>query len=395
MAKVRVVLFLLCFYLVMLGPGSRFTLASEEDEAFRESVRLAELIFKGQVLSVEYRNSKPVPLLDPNTHEPVIDPNTGEPILVDGSDLPHTFVTYRIDDIYKGKVPIGSPDPCNVTLRVQGGLYMPHDPNNAEILWVSDTPRFDTGDRDILLVRGNTAVICPLAGWADGRFRLVTDPNDSIVKVYSENGQRILRWETDDPNLPVTARRGPYQDIPSVNYYRVGPYGFTHVRSESQGEIIGEEANDWEGHFTEGQFVAFLVSYIQTVHTPEELESVPPIRSADITKPFVAPALRPAEEEPAAEEAPRQMERPWLDELSAEERMAVLEQEDEEARLLTLTGGNPVLPKTDAEIKRLRFGGPAADLNGPSGKPDLKIDLLDFASFAESWLQSYDTESEE
>lgn len=394
MQKVQAAFFLSCFCLMVLGAGTRFTLASEEDEAFRESVRAAELIFKGHVLSVEYRNSKPTPLLDPNTHEPVIDPNTGEPILVDGSDLPHTFVTYRIDRIYKGKVPIGSPDPCNVTLRVQGGLYMPHDPNNPEILWVSDTPHFDVGDRDVLLAKGNTSAICPLAGWADGRFRIVTDPNDSIVKVYGEDGQRILRWETDDPNLPATARMGPYQDLPSVNYYRVGPYGFTRVHSEHQGETAESEYSG-EGHFTEGQFGTFLVSYIQAVHTPEELAAVPPIRSADITKPFAAPALRPAEEDPAAEEAPRQMERPWLDELSAEAKRAILEQEDEEARLLTLTGGNPVLPKTTAELKRLRFGGPPADLNGPSGKPDLKIDLLDFASFAESWLESYDTESED
>jgi len=390
MQRPKAAICLSCFCAMMLGSAVRLTFADEEDEAFKASIRSAQLIFKGDVLRVEYRNSRSVPLLDPDTHEPVIDPDTGEPVLVDGSDLPHTFVTYRIARIYKGKTPVGSPDPRDVTLRMEGGLYMPHDPSNPEIVWISDTPHFDVGDRDVLLVEGNTAVICPIVGWADGRYRLVADPDDSVVKVYSEQGQRILRCDTGDPDLPQTARRGPYQEIPSVNAFRVGPYGFKRVRSQEQGEA--DELVTYEWDFTEEQFDVFLAAYIQAVHTPQELAAVQPIPSADITKPFVAPALRPAEEEAVAEEPLRQMERPWLDELSEDEKREVLEDEDEEARLLELTGGNPVLPATTVEIKRLRFGGPAADLSGPNRKPDLQVNMLDLASFAESWLQSYDTE---
>ena len=388
MLNCKLLVHLLCVVVLVLAWVPTGKGAETKDERFKRSVRRAELIFRGPVLNVEYRNSEIVPVLDPHSGEPVIDPRSGEPVLVDGSDLPHTFVTYQIDHIYKGKVPIGSPDPCQVTLRFQGGLWTPEDPNESRILSVNISPLFDLGDRDVLLVRGNTFALCPLVDAANGRFRLIDDPCDMVPKVYSEYGRRILFWPVDDPNVPGSARRGPFQELATVTEFRVGPYGFRRIRSE-----FGPDPNDpayWtQGHFTEGEFHAFLSDYIIGAHTQEELEAVPPIQSADITQPFEAPPLTPANVLPTPEEPAVELERPWLNGIPPKELQAILEQEDEEARLLELTGGNPVLPKTDCEIERLRFGGSPGDLSGPDGKPDCRTDMFDFAWFAQLWLDCY------
>ena len=388
MRRSKVHLYLFCLVVVVLVWVSAGSVAETKDERFKESVRQAELIFRGPVLNVQYRNSEIVPALDPETHEPIVDPCTGEPVWIDGSDLPHTFVTYQIDHIYKGKVPIGSPIPGRVTLRFEGGLSVPVDPNNSRILRVSFSPLFDIGDRDVLLVKGNTVVLCPLVGGTDGRYRLITDPNDLIPKVYSEYGQRIVFRPVDDPNIPGSARRGPYQELTTVTEFNVGPYGFRRVRSEFQ-PPANNPAYSTHGQFTESEFHAFLASYVEAVHTPQELQSVPPIHSADITHPFQAHPLTPASGPPTPDEPPVEMERPWLDGIPTDELAAILEQEDEEARLLELTGGNPVLPKSDCEIERLRFGGAPSDISGPDGKPDCRTDMFDFARFSQLWLDCY------
>ena len=134
----------------------------EQREAviIREFVKNSDFIFKGKVVSVDYRSSEPVPIIDPRTERQAVE--DGLPVFQDGSDLPHTFVTFFIERIYKGKAPVGTvggPPSDHVTLRFVGGPY-PQD--DFEVIFVDTYPFFDEGDRDVLFVDRNTIKACPL-----------------------------------------------------------------------------------------------------------------------------------------------------------------------------------------------------------------------------------------
>jgi hypothetical protein len=120
-------------------------------------VTQSDLVFTGSVKNIQYALSKP----------------TGP----DGVAIPHTFVTYRVDEVFAGRAPGGL-----VTLRFIGGL----DPETMRFLSTSRTPHFDLGDQDILFVQGNTKKMCPLTGKLKGRLRVIKG------QVYSEKGRSIL-----------------------------------------------------------------------------------------------------------------------------------------------------------------------------------------------------------
>ncbi|MEX1024713.1 MAG: hypothetical protein WD226_06500 [Planctomycetota bacterium] len=100
--------------------------------------------------------------------------------------LPHTFVTYRVDDLVRGTAgPV-------VTLRFIGGL----DEASGRVLHASRVPEFELGDRDLLFVAGNGTTICPLVDQVEGRFRIV----DGLV----HNGTGTpLALDASDGVLPV------------------------------------------------------------------------------------------------------------------------------------------------------------------------------------------------
>lgn len=108
--------------------------------------------------------------------------------------VPHTFVTYRVDRVFKGRVRGDT-----VTLRFFGGM----DATGDRLLFTSDGVAHDVGDRDILLVAGNGAAECPLVGCANGRFRLIDDA------VYDEGGRDIVQVDR-------SVRRGTVRDLPEV-----------------------------------------------------------------------------------------------------------------------------------------------------------------------------------
>ncbi|MBW1881751.1 MAG: hypothetical protein JRJ84_25615, partial [Deltaproteobacteria bacterium] len=140
----------------------------------------ADLVFLGEVVRIDYRES-----------------------LADGADgmaLPHTFATYRIIDPITGGT-AGE----EITLRFLGG---PNEQGNT--LVVSDLPRIDVGDTDMVFVRGNGESICPLVDCSKGRFRVV----DGIV--YTEDGHELHL-------LPSGAiRRGPWHDLAQVRTQTIG-----------------------------------------------------------------------------------------------------------------------------------------------------------------------------
>jgi len=79
-----------------------------------------------------------------------------------GERLPHTFVTYKVRGVLAGQVASEA-----LTLRFLGG-----PDGQGRFLSVSESPMFDVGHEDILLVRGNGTSHCPLVDCGHGRFRI-------------------------------------------------------------------------------------------------------------------------------------------------------------------------------------------------------------------------------
>ena len=137
----RAVLSLLATVL-MWGVASSGTLGKRT--TLKTSIEIADLVFVGTVRSVEFRDS-----LD-----------GGAETLA----APHTFVTYAIEETLHGSANVRT-----LTLRFAGG----YSPATGRVLMFPDWPMFKEGDRDLLLVRGNGSLYCPLVGCGQGRYRLV------------------------------------------------------------------------------------------------------------------------------------------------------------------------------------------------------------------------------
>ena len=123
----------------------------------RHLVKEAELIFQGVVIDVQYKDSTPKDKLP---------------------GIPHTFVTFNVEHIFKGDIRSGS----TMTLRFEGGVA-----KDGNIMVVDGIPLFDKGDRGILFVKGNTEQPCPLVGWSQGFYRVANNTD-----VYSEKGNQIV-----------------------------------------------------------------------------------------------------------------------------------------------------------------------------------------------------------
>jgi len=90
-----------------------------------------------------------------------------------------TYVTFNVDDSVKGKP--GSP----YTIRLLGGTV------GDETLEVTDAPKFQIGDREILFVEHNNDQFVPLVGISYGRFHLQNDEQTGRDMVVNNQGQAV------------------------------------------------------------------------------------------------------------------------------------------------------------------------------------------------------------
>jgi hypothetical protein len=74
-----------------------------------------------------------------------------------------TYVTFRVEERFKGNVG------ATYSVRLLGGTV------GGETMEVTDTPKFNVGDRDILFVENNGSQFVPLVGISHGRFRVDRD----------------------------------------------------------------------------------------------------------------------------------------------------------------------------------------------------------------------------
>lgn len=87
-----------------------------------------------------------------------------------------TYVAFRIDDAIKGS-------PGNsYTIQMLGGTV------GDQTMEVTDTPKFNVGDRDILFVEHNGSQFVPLVGIMHGRFRLQPNKLSGGEMVSKNNG---------------------------------------------------------------------------------------------------------------------------------------------------------------------------------------------------------------
>ncbi len=149
----------------------------------------SDLIFKGSIEKIKYGKSM-------------------EGIL-------HTFVTYRIDTLISGNY-----SPKNITLRFIGGEERIGDVVHGLI--ASNAPKFQKGQRDILMVKGNGLASCPLVQCAQGRYRLINgsvSSEDGVLFAKGRDGHPILasQNQTTDTDRSVGVLLNPSAKLYSEN----------------------------------------------------------------------------------------------------------------------------------------------------------------------------------
>ena len=207
----------------------------------RELVEDAQLILQGVVTNVEYKNSEATP---------------GQ------GRLPHTFVTFAIEQTFKGSAATGG----HITLRFEGG-----PDGTGKAMLIPGMPMFDLGDRDILFVSHNQNLPCPLVGWEQGRFRVLNGA------VYTEQGQEV--GVTAGEQLAF----GAYHALPEVVTHNLGGTTLTFEEAETAGKpTLPAKAQ----RLNAANFAQFIASMVQKRHTPQQLATLRPVSSADIRRPI-------------------------------------------------------------------------------------------------------------
>ncbi|MBI1390888.1 MAG: hypothetical protein GC154_20855 [bacterium] len=175
----------------------------------RNMAKDAQLIFVGKVTDRVYQNS-----------EPVDNPED------DGEmkGIPHTFVTFSVETILKGKIAGEQQD--RFTLRFIGGM---DSVGQEEFLALGGSPLLDIGDRGVFFVAGNQEQACPLIGWEQG-FIYINENNE----IFNGLGKEIrlsydpmfaARFHPADIHvLPLTDPLiGQPREIDSSIYKRLSP----------------------------------------------------------------------------------------------------------------------------------------------------------------------------
>ena len=201
--------------------------AGQRRTGLGQLLRDADLVFEGTVVAIQHRNSDV----------------RGEGDL----SLPHTFITFQIERLYKGGV-TGSDD-GTLTLRFLGG------PDGAGgVLRVSHAPKFELGSREILLVQNSESWGIPLVNGNERRFRLVDG------RVLSESGRPL---EYADGRVRVRPSDKENEDTAALQLHSLS------LKSDV--------------------FRSVLDNMIRATHQREPLLAVTPLSSVAFERPFFVP----------------------------------------------------------------------------------------------------------
>ena len=168
--------------LVSIAISSSISARSAFDESQMNDLMVlsdqSNLVFIGRVTQVNYRMS------EANSKEDVA--------------LPHTIVTYEINQILRGKAP-----DRNFTMRFVGG-----PDGRGRFLDVSGVPHFQVGEEDLLFVSSNGEDGCPLALCEWGRYRILEG------KIYNAKGVPVVSIE----DTRAIARGSPIEQFLGFSY---------------------------------------------------------------------------------------------------------------------------------------------------------------------------------
>ena len=115
-----------------------------------------------------------------------------------------SYVTFKVEESLKGN------PGQSYTVRMLGGTV------DGETMGVSDAPKFQVGDKDILFVQNNGSQFIPLVGIMHGRFhvrtnesgqQVVTNNEDEPVKNVAHLGRMASSALPEEPDLPAAAFR--------------------------------------------------------------------------------------------------------------------------------------------------------------------------------------------
>lgn len=188
----------------------------------------ADFVFEGTVVHIDHRVSDVV--------------SAGDVV------LPHTFVTFQIEEVVKGSSDSGN----TITLRFLGG-----PDSKGRVLGVAGLPQFRAGDHDMLFVKKNGEMVCPLVGWEFGRLRIVRGelydalggelwmtpggefvPGPKVIDVDAENHPPVskqvdpAKHEHDEFAPPVGAWRADAAGMREVLRFQWATLKSTHALEE-------------------------------------------------------------------------------------------------------------------------------------------------------------------
>ncbi|MGH8094818.1 MAG: hypothetical protein ACREIF_15320 [Chthoniobacterales bacterium] len=110
-----------------------------------------------------------------------------------------TYVTFKVDDALKG-------DPgASYSIRMLGGTV------DGRTMEVTDAPKFQVGDHDVLFVENNGSQFIPLVGIEYGRFRVMKDASGRET-LANNHGRPVT-----DVNLLGTAQEDAAQNAPGLS----------------------------------------------------------------------------------------------------------------------------------------------------------------------------------
>ncbi len=234
-------LFAIAALAATLASPVTFGQAPETPRTIGDFVAASDLDFHGTVVRIDYATSMRV---------------KGEP-----NGIPHTFVTYRVDEALHG-----SAEGEEITLRFLGGLDV-----DGTYLAVSVTPQFDIGDEDVLIVRGNGESGCPLVADHRGRLRIIEG------QAYTDTGRSVMLGANGA--IDMGAR-----------------YALTEVATTTVNEEVFVTTYDAEA--IDGPSDAMLRQQLLDVVAAAAMATPAPEQefvSADAFAPFVVPPFTPVE----------------------------------------------------------------------------------------------------
>ena len=209
-------------------------------------------VFHGKVVAVDYRGSKSA---------------NGQ------VSLPHTFVTFEVQDVLYGNPSVDKRK--TFTVRFLGGAQ-----DDGQLMLVDIHPKFDVGDEDVVFVAGNGVAECPLVDCANGRFRVV----DGMM--YNEQGQKVMLMEH-------SVILGSSVENPAFNTHHVGDITLTRTSDKKLGEDGQSAGSEEKGvHMDLHTFLFTVAERIAKDSPTDPRGSAKVANNADKNKSF---SFKPAE----------------------------------------------------------------------------------------------------